>query len=154
MVGNIYCTSDISNPTPVYVVQGGEAILQCGFENNFLSWRVYNGGSVDLIAAGGDITDNSKYNVSKNPSTKLYYRLHILNVGVSDVKKYRCSGSGNGVIQNFYLQLIIIGRCYYILVIFTWKTEVLLLWVIYKNNLLVVIIICNYCYIILIAQSL
>jgi hypothetical protein len=84
-----------------------------------MRWHVYNGVSVDVIAAGGDITDKSKYNVSKNPSTKLYYRLHILNVGVSDLKKYRCSGPSNAAIQYFYLQLIYIGRCNYILVIFT-----------------------------------
>jgi hypothetical protein len=33
-------TSDISNPNPVYVVQGGEAVLQCGFESKKLSWKL------------------------------------------------------------------------------------------------------------------
>ena len=45
-VGSVYCTNDISNPTPAYVVQDGEAVLQCAFESSRLSWRVYNGGSV------------------------------------------------------------------------------------------------------------
>ena len=73
---------------------------------------------MDIIAFRADVTDSSKYTVSKNPSAGLYYRLHILNVGVSDVKKYRCEGNVNGDIKTFFLQLILIGRCYYILVIF------------------------------------
>ena len=72
---------------------------------------MYNDGSVDIIASGSDNIDDSKYLVSTNPSTGLYYRLHILNLEVSDVKKYRCSGPVNGRIQIFYLQLILIGRC-------------------------------------------
>ena len=48
---------------------------------------MYNGGNVDIIASGGAVTDSSKYSVSTNPSGQ-YYILHILNVGVSDVKKY------------------------------------------------------------------
>jgi len=47
-------------------------------------------------------------NVSTKPSTELYYRLHILNAGVSDVKKYRCQALVNGMIQYIYLQLIFI----------------------------------------------
>ena len=90
-VGSVYCTNDISNPTPVYVVQGGEAVLQCAFESNRLTWRVYNGDNVNIIASGSDVIDDSKYSVSKNPSTGLYYRLRILNVVVSDAKKYRCN---------------------------------------------------------------
>ena len=83
-----------------------------------------NGGSVDIIASGADVTDGSKYSTSKNSSTGLYYRLHILNVGVSDVKKYRCQGSNNGMILNFYLQLILLGRCNHTLGIFkVWKIE-------------------------------
>ena len=117
-VGSVYCTNDISNPTPVYVVQGGEAVLQCRFENNGLNWRVYNDGGWAIIADRGDTIDDSKYSTSKNPSTGLYYRLHILNVRVSDLKKYRCSGLSNGEIQSFYLQLILIGRCNDILAIF------------------------------------
>jgi hypothetical protein len=79
---------------------------------------VYNGDSVDIVAYGGDATDSSKYSVSTNPSTRLYYILHILNVGVSDVKKYKCEAVVNGMIQSFYLQLILIGRCNYTLGIF------------------------------------
>ena len=75
---------------------------------------MYNGGSVDIVSNGGDVVDESKYSVSKNPLTGLYYRLHILNVGVSDVKKYRCLA----VFQSFYLKLILRGRCNYILIIF------------------------------------
>ena len=102
----------------MYVVQGGEAVLQCGFESSRLSWYVYNGGSWDIIASGGAVTDYSKYSVSKNPSTEQYYRLHILNVGVSDIKKYRCEALVNEMIQDFYLQLILSGRCYHKLAIF------------------------------------
>ena len=79
---------------------------------------MYNGGSWDIIAYGGEVTDSSKYSVSTNPSTGLYYRLHILNVGESDLKKYICGGIVNGVLQSFYLQLIFIGRYYYLLVTF------------------------------------
>jgi hypothetical protein len=35
-VGSVYCISDILNPTPVYVVQGDDAVLQCGFESSSL----------------------------------------------------------------------------------------------------------------------
>ena len=55
-----------------------------------------------IIESGADVIDNSKYLTYKNPSTGQYYRLHILNVGVSDVKKYRCQAAINGMIQNFY----------------------------------------------------
>jgi len=96
-----------------------------------MRWNVYNGVNVDIIAAGGDTTDKSKYDVSKNPITGLYYRLHILNVGVSDVKKYRCDGPVSGLIHYFYLQLIFIGKCNYILVIFKeegiYKSKILFL---------------------------
>ena len=118
------CTRDISNPTPVYVVQGGEAVLQCGFESYRLDWDVYNGGNVIIIASRADTINGSKYSTSKNPSTGLYYRLHILNVGMSDLKKYRCEAPVNGMILNFYLQLILSGRCNYTSVVFlVWKIE-------------------------------
>jgi hypothetical protein len=77
---------------------------------------VYNGGILYIIASGADII-NDKYSTSKNPSTGLYYRLHILKVGVSDETKYGCEAGINGVLQNFYLQLILIGMCNYILVV-------------------------------------
>jgi hypothetical protein len=79
---------------------------------------VYNDGKWDIIASRGDVTDASKYSTSKNPSTGLYYRLHILNVVMSDLKKYKCSGASDGRLQIFYLQLILTGRCNYILAIF------------------------------------
>ena len=79
---------------------------------------MYKGGTLIIIAAASDITDKSKYSVSKNPSTELYYRLHILNVVMSDLKKYKCSGASDGRLQIFYLQLILTGRRNYILAIF------------------------------------
>ena len=79
---------------------------------------MHNSDSVDIIADGGAVIDNSKYSTSKNSLTGLYYRLHILNVGVSDVKKYRCEGNVNGKIKFFYLQLYLLGRRNYALVIF------------------------------------
>ena len=82
-----------------------------------MDWYVYNGGSWNVIADGGDTINVSKYSVSKNPSTGLYYRLHILNVGVSDLKKHRCQGLVNGVNQYFYTLLDILGRCSYTLII-------------------------------------
>jgi hypothetical protein len=77
-------------------VQGEEAVLQCGFESIKLTWNVNNGNDVDIIAADGDTIDDSKYSVSRNPPlTGLYYRLLILNVGVSDIKKYKCEADVN-----------------------------------------------------------
>jgi hypothetical protein len=67
---------------------------------------------VNIIASGNDINEKSKYSVSKNPSTGLYYRLHILNVRVSDLKKYRCRALVNAMNQQFYLELDLLGRCY------------------------------------------
>ena len=87
---------------------------------------MHNGDSVDIIADGGAVIDNSKYSTSKNSLTGLYYRLHILNVGVSDVKKYRCEGNVNGRIKFFYLQLYLLGRRNYALVIFKVGTSFLL----------------------------
>jgi hypothetical protein len=113
-VGKVHCTNDESNPTPVYVVQGGEAVLQCGLESNSLSWKIYNGDFWNTVAIGGEVIDDSKYSVSKNTLTGLYYILHILNVGMSDLKKHRCSGVANGRIQVFYLKLDLLGRCNYI----------------------------------------
>ena len=95
----------------MYVVQGGEGVLQCGFESSRLSWYVYSGGSWYTVAFGGDVQDGSKYSVSIQSSIGLYYRLHILNVGVSDVKMYRCEVVVNGMIQDFYIELDLLGRC-------------------------------------------
>ena len=110
-VGGVYCTSDISNPTPVYVVQGGDAVPQCGFENNGLGWHVYNDGGWAIIADRGDTIGDSTYSVSKKPPTGLYCI-------VSDVNMYRCVGNINGRIELFYLMLYFLGRCNYILGIF------------------------------------
>ena len=79
---------------------------------------MYNGGSADIIASGSVVIDNSKYLTSKNPLTGLYYRLHVLNVGVSDLKKYRCEGFVNRKFQTFYIHLDLLGRCNYTFVIF------------------------------------
>jgi hypothetical protein len=66
---------------------------------------------VNIIAESGTTIDNSKYSVSKNPATGLYYRLHIKNVAVSDLKKYKCEAILNGVSRTFYLKLDALGRC-------------------------------------------
>ena len=121
-IGRVYCTNDVYNPTPVYIVEGGEAVLQCDFDNYSLEWHVYNGGNLDIIASRADTINDSKYSTSTNETTGLYDRLHIQNVEVSDVKKYRCSGPVEGRIQVFYLQLILKCKCRYRLVIFKWKT--------------------------------
>ena len=78
---------------------------------------MYKGVILDRVAASGAVIDSSKYSVSKNPLTGLYYRLHILNVGVSDLRKYKCEANIDGVVQYFYLKLDLLGRCNYILVI-------------------------------------
>ena len=74
---------------------------------------MFNGGTLNTVAIRADTSDDSKYSTSKNPLTGLYYRLHILNVGVSDVKKYRCYAIVDGVNKRFYLKLDLVGRCYY-----------------------------------------
>jgi hypothetical protein len=56
---SVYCISDILNPTPVYVVQGDDAVLQCGFESISVLWEVHSGGWVN-IALVGDSLDGSK----------------------------------------------------------------------------------------------
>jgi hypothetical protein len=53
---------------------------------------VFYGVGWDIIAYNSVTIDNSKYSTSKNPSTGLYYILHILNVEVSDLKKHKCNG--------------------------------------------------------------
>ena len=78
---------------------------------------MYDGGSVNAVAIDGDAIDDSKYSVFKNQSTGLYYRLHILNVGVSDIHMYSCYGLVNGVNQYFYIQLDFLGGCSHILII-------------------------------------
>jgi hypothetical protein len=42
-IGSVSCTYHISNPTPVYVVDGSDAVLQCGFESSNLNWDVFYG---------------------------------------------------------------------------------------------------------------
>ena len=76
---------------------------------------MYNDGNYNPVAAGGTTINDTKYSTSRNSSTRLYYRLHILNVGMSDVKKYRCQAAQN---QVFYLKLDFLGMCSYKLVIF------------------------------------
>jgi hypothetical protein len=88
-IGSVSCTHDISNSTPVYVVDGSDAVLQCGFESSNLNWDVFYGVGWDIIAYNSVTIDNSKYSTSKNPSTGLYYILHILNVEVSELKKHK-----------------------------------------------------------------
>ena len=78
---------------------------------------MYNGGSWVRVASASLTIIDSKYSTSRNPSTGLFYRLHILNVAVSDLKKYRCSGL-EVVTKYFYLELILLGRYNYILTIF------------------------------------
>ena len=50
-IGSVYCTSDESNPTPVHVVEGGEAVLQCEFGSSKFTWQVYS----DITEFGGDV---------------------------------------------------------------------------------------------------
>ena len=70
---------------------------------------MYYGGRLETVSINGDVVNASKYSVSTNPSTGLYYRLHIKNVGVSDLKKYRCQGLVNSVNQCFYIKLDFLG---------------------------------------------
>ena len=44
-----WCIKSYSS-TNVYVVEGGEAVLQCGFERYTMLWQVYSGGSLDVVA--------------------------------------------------------------------------------------------------------
>ena len=49
-----------------------------------LVWPVYNGGSYDNVVGDDATMNDTKYSVFKNTSG-LYYRLYLLNVGVSDM---------------------------------------------------------------------
>jgi hypothetical protein len=49
------------NPTPVYVVDASDSVLQCGFESSNLNWDVFYGVGWDIIAYRSDTIDNSKY---------------------------------------------------------------------------------------------
>jgi hypothetical protein len=52
---SVYCTSDINNPTPVYVVQGEEAVLQCAFRSDDLSWNMLKDDNFNnIIASAAD----------------------------------------------------------------------------------------------------
>jgi hypothetical protein len=84
---------------------------------------------VITVASGADTVDGSKHSVSKNPSTGLYYRLHILNVGVSDVKKHRCKATN---FQDFYIKLDVLGRYNYSLVILKMGEKTIFLQIILK----------------------
>ena len=57
---------------------------------------MYNGGSVGVVANNQAMIGDYRYSTSRNPSTGLYYILHIKNVGVSDVMKHRCDEVING----------------------------------------------------------
>ena len=76
---------------------------------------MYNGEQVKAVAAGSSVTDGTKHSVSTNPATGLYYKLHVKNVDMSDLKTYRCQA---GVDLLFYLMLVLLGMCNYLLVIF------------------------------------
>ena len=86
---------------------------------------MYDVGSVNIIANDDVTINDDKHSISKNPSTGLHYRLHILNVGVSDLKQYRCEGLVNGVSRIFNLKLDLLGRRNYMLVIFKVENKVL-----------------------------
>ena len=101
------------------------SIEHCGFESTDWLGGVYNVGSMHIIANDDVTINDDKYSTSNNPSTGLYYRLHILTVGVSDLKQYRCEGLANGVSGIFYLTLDLLGRCNYMLVIFKVENKVL-----------------------------
>jgi hypothetical protein len=79
---------------------------------------MYDGDEWDRVASAAITINKDKYSVSKNPSSRQYYRLHVLNVSRSDVKKYRCRGLVNGQTTDFFLQLDLLGRYNYIFVIF------------------------------------
>ena len=85
---------------------------------------MYNGDSVITVASASDTIDGYKYSVSRTPPTGQYYRLHILNVGVSDIKKHRCKAS---IFQDFYIKLDVLGRCNYSLVILNVGEKTILL---------------------------
>ena len=70
-VGSVYCTSDVSNPTPVYAVQDGDAVLQCGFKSSNMNWHMHNGQSPYIVASRDAVIYSSKYSTSKNPPTWL-----------------------------------------------------------------------------------
>jgi hypothetical protein len=101
------------------------SIEHCGFESTDWFGGVYDVGSVNIIANDDVTINDDKHSISKNPWTGLHYRLHILNVGVSDLKQYRCEGLVNDVSRIFYLMLDLLGSCNYMLVIFKVENKAL-----------------------------
>lgn len=100
-------TDTESNPSLVYVKQGLEAVLQCKVESSRLVWSVKVNNSWRTIADSNDVVNNTKYTVSANPSTGLYYRLHVLNTQPSDEGIYRCEGS---IVKSYFIQLNLYRR--------------------------------------------
>lgn len=79
----------------MYVKQGLEAVLPCKYEDHSLSWSVNVKDSWRLIASGDAVVNITKYKVSINRITGLYYRLHVLNTQPDDEVIYRCTGGFN-----------------------------------------------------------
>lgn len=88
-------------------MQGDEAVLQCTYEKNRLKWYINN----KIIASESTVVDPTKYKVSVNPNTGLYYRLHVQSVQRNDEGVYSCNG---GLIESYYIQLFIYGKNFYI----------------------------------------
>lgn len=97
----------VSDPVQQYAKQGDEAVLQCTYEKNMLKWYINN----TIIASESNVVDPTKYKVSVNPNTGMYYRLHVQSVQPNDEGVYSCIG---GVIESYYIQLFLYGKNFYI----------------------------------------
>ncbi|CAC5359020.1 unnamed protein product [Mytilus coruscus] len=95
------------DPYKKYAKQGYEVFLQCKYESEKLIWDKNVNSQWTVIASGKDTINNTKYSVSLNPNTKLYYGLHILLAQSVDEAIYRCIA---GLREVYFIQLTLFER--------------------------------------------
>lgn len=95
------------DPYQQYAKQENEVVLQCKYESGKLVWDKYVNSQWTVIASGDATINTTKYSVSFNPNTGLYYILHILPAQSSDEAIYRCIG---GLSEVYFIQLTLLGK--------------------------------------------
>lgn len=95
------------DPYQQYAKHENEVVLQCKYESGKLIWDKKLNSQWMVIASGKDTINTTKYRISSNPNTGLYYRLHILSTQSGDEAIYRCIG---GLIEVYFIQLTLLGK--------------------------------------------
>ncbi|XP_076110681.1 irregular chiasm C-roughest protein-like [Mytilus galloprovincialis] len=93
------------DPYQQYAKQENEVVLQCKYESGKLVWDKYVNSQRMVIASGEATINTTKYRVSFNPDSGLYYRLHILPAQSDDEAIYRCNAGINKV---YFIQLTLL----------------------------------------------